>query len=162
MRRIIIGLLLGAVVAVGGLGVMGAYFTGQAEVPDNVIRGGSVAVSTEPTSAALSVDALAPGTTAVKPLTVVNSGTLPSTVVVTAAKKAGITEFYQALTVRVTSDGQLLYDGPLSTLQTTALPIAAGARAQLDFAIGLPETAGNELAKDYAKISLYVDAEQAH
>ncbi len=33
---------------------------------------------------------------------------------------------------------------------------------QFQFAVGLPATAGNELAGDYAKLTLYVDAEQVN
>jgi hypothetical protein len=143
-------------------GAAGAYFTGQAQVPENMIRAGSVAISTEPTSAALSVDALAPGVTATKALTVVNTSDLPVNCVVTAAKKAGITEFYDALTCRVLADGVVAYDGPMSALRTAPIALAAGSRAQLQFAVGVPADAGNELAGDYAKLTLYVDAEQAH
>lgn len=144
------------------IGVAGAYFTGEAQVADNVIKAGTVAVSTEPTSAAISIDALAPGGTATKPLTVVNEGSLPVSIVVTAAKKAGITDFYEALTCRVTADGASVYDGSLSALRTAPVTLNSGARAQLQFAIGLPATVGNDLAGDYAKLSLYVDAEQVH
>lgn len=144
------------------LGAAGAYFTSQAQVPDNVISAGTVTVSTEPTSAAISMNGLAPGITVTKPLTVVNSGDLPVDYVVTAVKKAGITDFYNALTCRVSSDGTTLYDGPVATLKTTALPLAPGARSQVQFAMSLPATAGNDLAGDYVKLSLYVDAEQVH
>lgn len=161
MKRILY--LLACVVMAGAVGVAGAYFTARVEVADSVIRAGTVAVSAEPTSAALAVDSLAPGTTQTRPLTVVNSGSLPVTVIVTAAKKAGITAFYDALTCRATTtEGDLLYEGPLSGLRTTPLPLAAGSRAQLQFAVGLPDTIGNDSAGDYAKVSLYVDAEQAH
>jgi hypothetical protein len=117
-------------------------------------------VSTEPTAAAVSIDALAPGSAVTRTLTVVNDGTLPSRAVVTAVKKAGITAFYDALTVRVTSAGAVLYEGALGLMRTTPLTLAPGARCQIDFAIGLPATAGNDLAGDYAKLTLYVDAEQ--
>ncbi|TLM79443.1 MAG: hypothetical protein FDZ75_08835 [Actinobacteria bacterium] len=121
-----------------------------------------MAISTEPTSAPLSVDSLAPGTTAIRSLSVLNDGTLPTDITVTAAKKAGITEFYEALTCRVTCGGTPVYDGSLSSMRTTALRLAPGARAELRFELGLPPDAGNSLAEDYAKLSLYVDAEQAH
>jgi hypothetical protein len=160
MKRIIMFVLSGF--AVLTIGAAGAYFTGQAQVADNVIKAGSVGISTEPTSAAISIDALAPGVTVTKPLTVVNSGDLPVNFVVTAAKKAGITEFYEALQCRVVADGAALYEGPLSSLRTTPLPLAAGSRTQVQFAVSVPATAGNELAGDYAKLSLYVDAEQVH
>jgi hypothetical protein len=153
-------LVIGALTASLMLGAAGAYFTGQAQVPDSVIRAGSVAISTEPTSAALSIDALAPGVTATKPLTVVNTGDLPVSYVVTAAKKAGITEFFDALTVRVVADGAAVYEGPLATMRTTPLALGAGSRTQLQFSVGIPAAAGNELAGDYAKVTLYVDAEQ--
>lgn len=144
------------------IGSAGAYFTGQAQVPDNIIKAGSVAISTEPTSCALSVEALSPGTTVTKPLNVVNDGDLPASVVVTAAKKAGITEFYDALTCRVASSGTTLYEGSLTALRTTPLQLAAGSHAQLQVSVGLPASAGNELSGDYAKLTLYVDAEQVH
>ena len=155
-------LVAGALVATLMFGAAGAYFTGQAQVAENTIKAGTVAISTEPTSAALSIDALAPGATITKPLTVVNSGSLPVDYVVTAAKKSGITEFYEALTVRVVADGAVVYEGELSKLRTTPLTLAAGSRAQLQFSVGIPAAAGNELAGDYTKISLYVDAEQVH
>jgi len=155
-------LVTGSLIAALMFGAAGAYFTGQAQVPENTIKAGAVAISTEPTSSALMIDALAPGATITKPLTVVNTGDLPVNYVVTAAKKAGITEFYEALTVRVTADGISVYDGPMTTLRTTPLALAAGSRAQLQFSVGIPADAGNELAGDYAKLSLYVDAEQVH
>jgi hypothetical protein len=160
MKRIVL-FVLSCFVALS-IGAAGAYFTGQAQVPENMIKAGSVAISTEPTSAAISVDALAPGVTLTKPLTVVNTGDLPVNFVVTAAKKAGITEFYDALTCRVVADGNAIYEGAMSTMRTTPLSLAAGARTQVQFSMSLPATAGNELAGDYAKLTLYVDAEQVH
>jgi hypothetical protein len=153
-------LVVASLLAALMFGAAGAYFTGQAQVADNTITAGSVAISTEPTSSALTIAALAPGATITKPLTVVNTGDLPVNYVVTAAKKAGITEFFEALTVRVLADGAAVYEGPLSTMRTTPLPLGAGSRSQLQFAVSIPATAGNELAGDYAKLSLYVDAEQ--
>jgi hypothetical protein len=160
MKRILY-LLVGTLVALS-VGVAGAYFTARVEVADSVIRAGSVAVSAEPTSAALAITSLAPGGTQTRPLTVVNDGSLPVNIVVTVAKKAGITDFFNALTCRVSSEGTLLYDGTLSALRTTPLAVPAGGRAQLQFDVGLPDSADNDLAGDYAKVSVYVDAEQAH
>jgi Camelysin metallo-endopeptidase len=148
--------------AVLTVGAAGAYFTSQAQVAENTIKAGTVAVSTEPTSAAISIDALAPGSTASKTLTVVNDGNLPESIVVTGAKKAGTTAFYEALTVRVTADGVALYDGPMTGLRTSPLSITPGARSQLQFAVGLPAAVGNDLAGTYAKLTLYIDAEQVH
>lgn len=160
MKRIV--LFVASCCAVLSIGVAGAYFTSQAQVPENMLKAGEVVVSTEPTSAAISMEALAPGVTVTKPISVVNSGGLPLNFVVTAAKKAGITEFYEALQSRVTCDGTLLYEGPLTALKTAPMPLSAGARAQLQVSMSLPATAGNELAGDYAKITLYIDAEQVH
>jgi len=160
MKRIVMFVL--SCFTVLTVGAAGAYFTGQAAVAENTIRAGSVAISTEPTASAISIDALAPGTTTTKPLTVVNNGDLPVNVVVTCAKKAGISDFYDALTCRVVSDGLALYEGPLAAMKTTPLAMAAGSRTQLQFSVGMPAEAGNDLAGDYAKLTLYVDAEQAH
>jgi hypothetical protein len=162
MKRRIMIAALAAVTGLACLGGAGAFFTGRAEVPDNVIRAGAVAVSTEPTSAALSIDALAPGSSCERAVTVVNSGTLPSTVVVTGAKKAGITDFYNALTCEAAADGVPVYSGRLAELRTVPFEIAPGARARMTFKIGLPASAGNDLAGDYVKLSLYFDAEQVH
>lgn len=153
-------LVIGALVGALMFGAAGAYFTGQAQVPENLIKAGAVSISTEPTSAALSIDALAPGITATKPLTVVNTGDIPVNFVVTAAKKAGITEFFEALSVRVVADGAAVYEGPLATMRTAPLLLGAGSRAQLQISVGVPADAGNELAGDYTKVTLYVDAEQ--
>jgi len=153
--------MLGALAAIS-IGAAGAYFTTQVQVPDSLIKSGTIAISTEPTSAPLSLDSLAPGTTSIRSLSVHNSGSLPVGIVVTAAKKAGITDFYNALTCRVSNAENLLYDGPLSTLQTAPLELNAGTRSELRFEVGLPAETGNDLAGDYARISLYVDAEQLH
>jgi len=161
MLRRLTTTLIGALLALS-VGAAGAYFTAQLQVPDSVIRGGTVAVSSEPTTAPLAIDALAPGTTAVRPMTVINDGTLPADIVVTPSKKAGITEFYEALTCRVTCGGVELYNGPMAAMRTAAIRLAPGARGELRFEVGLPADAGNTLAADYVRLSLYVDAEQAH
>lgn len=159
-RKAIAG-VAGAVLALS-IGAAGAYFTAQVQVPDSVIKAGTVAISTEPTSAPLSIESLAPGVPVTRPLTILNDGTLPADVTVTASKKAGITEFYDALNCRATCGDVELYQGPLAALRTTPLRIAPGSRGDLRFEIMLPETAGNSLLEDYVKVSLYVDAEQAH
>lgn len=161
MIRKVLTTAVGAALALS-IGAAGAYFTAQVQVADSVIKAGSVAVSTEPTTAPLSIDSLAPGGTAVRPLTIVNDGSLPTDVIVTASKKAGITDFYEALTCRVTCEGTQLYSGPLGTMRTAALRLAPGARSDLRFEVGLPASAGNDLTEDYVRVSLYVDAEQAH
>ena len=152
---------VGALVAVA-VGAAGAYFTSQVQVPDSVIKAGSVAISTLPTSAPLAIDALAPGTTETRPMSVVNDGSLPVDIVVTASKKAGITEFYDALDCRVSCAGTPVYEGSLAGMRTTPLRLAPGARGELRFEVTLPSTVTNSLAEDYARVSLYVDAEQAH
>jgi len=161
MIRKIATTAVGALLALS-VGAASAYFTAQIQVPDSVIRAGTVAVSAEPTSAPLSVDALAPGAVASRTLTVVNDGTLPSDVTITASKKAGITEFYEALTCRVTCGGTELYSGPLDTMRTAAVRLAPASRGELRFDVGLPSAAGNALSDDYVRVSLYVDAEQVH
>jgi len=161
MFKKMLAVTAGALIALS-IGAAGAYFTAQIQVADSVIKAGAVAISSEPTSAPLSIEALAPGTSAVRPLTVLNDGSLPADVIVTAQKKAGITDFYEALTCNVTCGDTQLYSGPLSTMRTTAIRLAPGARGELRFEVSLPASAGNELVEDYAKVSLYVDAEQAH
>lgn len=153
--------ILGALAALA-VGGAGAYFTAQVQVPNSVIRAGSVAISTLPTSAPLAIDALAPGTSAVRPMSVVNDGSLASDIIVTAKKSAGITAFYDSLACTVTCGGAPLYSGALASLRTVPLQLAPGASGELRFEVGLPPDASNSLSEDYAKVSLYVDAEQAH
>jgi hypothetical protein len=152
---------VGALTALS-IGAAGAYFTAQVQVADSIIKAGAVAISSVPTSAPLAIDSLAPGDTVVRPLAVVNDGSLPADVVVTSSKKAGITEFYNALGTRVSCNGAELYSGTLAGLKTTPLRLAPGARGDLRFDVSLPATATNTLSSDYAKVSLYLDAEQAH
>jgi predicted ribosomally synthesized peptide with SipW-like signal peptide len=161
MYKKLLSTATGALLALG-IGGAAAYFTAQVQVADSVIRAGSVAISTEPTSAPLSIEALAPGATVSRPLTVVNSGTLPSDIVVTAAKKAGISEFYESLECTVSCAGTQLFGGKLAAMRTAPIRLAPGARGDLRFDIGMPADSGNTLSEDYAKLSLYVDAEQAH
>lgn len=158
-RSLTIASVLLAAVCIGSAS---AYFTGQAQVPENVIRAGAVAVSAEPTESALSIESLAPGQSTSKPLSVVNTGSLPCSVVITGAKKAGITEFYQALACTVSHGGTTLYSGPLSALKTDGFVLQPGAKGDLDISVSLPAGAGNTLAGDYVKLTLYVDAEQTH
>ncbi len=127
--------MVGALAALA-VGAAGAYFAAQVQVPDSMIRAGSVAISTLPTSAPLAIDALAPGTTAVRPMSVVNDGSLASDIIVTAKKSAGITEFYDSLACTVTCGGTPLYAGTLSSLRTLPLRLAPGARGELRFEVG--------------------------
>jgi hypothetical protein len=161
MIRKLLATVLGACLALS-IGAVSAYFTAQVQVPDSIIKAGSVAISTEPTSAPLSMDALAPGMSTVRPLTVLNSGSLPADITVTASKKAGITDFYESLACTATCGGAQLYSGTLMGLRTAPLRLSPGARSELKFEVGLPAEAGNAFVDDYVKLSLYVDAEQAH
>ena len=92
-----------------------------------------------------SIDSLAPGTTAVRPMTVINDGTLAADVVVTPSKKAGITEFYEALTCKVTCGGRRALRRPAGSRCSTApIRLAPGARGEMRFEVGLPADAGND------------------
>lgn len=158
-RLLVVAAVLAAVLSVGGAG---AYFTAQTEVKDNLIQAGTVTMSVEPTSAALNIAGIAPGETVTRTIEIRNSGALTFDAVTTAAKKAGITAFWSALTCRVTSDGVVLYDGPLSGLKTAPVRVPAGRTVTLSYAIGLPSAVGNDLMGDYVRASVYIDAEQAH
>ena len=161
MIRRLVTTVVGAALALS-IGAAGAYFTAQVQVPDNVIRGGRVAISTEPTSSALSMDGLPPGASVTRQLAVVNTGDLATDIVVTAKKSAGITDFYEALVCTATAGDIDLYHGPLSTLRTSPVRMAPSARSDVRFEVGLPAEVDNSLASDYAKVTLYIDAEQSH
>ncbi|MBW6468671.1 MAG: M73 family metallopeptidase [Coriobacteriia bacterium] len=145
----------------GSVGFAGAYFTAQTSVPENIISAGTVAVTAAPDSGAISMENLAPGTPTSRVLTVTNTGSLPVDVSVTEAKRAGITEFYNALTCSVSTTGQPVYEGALAGMQTAPVRLAAGESAELEFAVTIPVEAPNTLVGDYVKITLYVDAAQA-
>ena len=153
---------LGGALAALAVGAAGAYFTATVQAPDSMIRAGAVAISTLPTSAPLAIDALAPGTSASRPMSVVNDGSLGSDIIVTAKKVSGVTDFYNSLDCTVTCGETTLYAGPFSAMRTLPLRLAPGARGELRFEVGLPDDVGNTLASSYTKVSLYIDAEQAH
>jgi predicted ribosomally synthesized peptide with SipW-like signal peptide len=160
MKRLLVYVAVAtALLSIGGAS---AYFTAQTEVKDSVITAGTLGVSAEPTSAALSIGSIAPGETVVRILTVNNTGSLSFDAVTTAAKKAGYTDLWNALTCTVTSNGVLLYEGPLATLRTEPLRVGPGQEALLSYAVSLPAEAGNDLQGDYVKLSVYVNAEQSH
>ncbi len=159
MRRLIVyAAIAAAMLSVGGAR---AYFTAQAEVKDSVITAGTVRLSVEPTSAPLAIDPLAPGETVTRVVEVTNTGKLSFEAVTTAARKAGFTSLWNALTCRAVSDGVVLYDGALAAMRTAPLRVEPGGRARIEYHIGLPTTAGNDLQGDYVRASLYVDAEQS-
>lgn len=158
-RMFVYAAIMAAMLSMGGAR---AYFTAQSEVKDNIITVGSVAMSVEPTAAALSVAPLAPGETVTRAVEVRNDGVLAVDAVTTVVKKAGYTDLWTALTCRVTCEGVELYSGPISALRTLPLRIAPGRSATVQYAIGLPADADNGLQGDYVKASLYVDAEQVH
>ena len=160
MKRVLFS-VVGALLALT-IGAAGAYFTAQATVSDSMIKGGSVAISTVPTTAPLSMDSLAPGQSQIRSLQVQNTGSLPADVSISAKKTSGITDFYDALGVRVTCGEAELYNGLLSDMSSTPVQLAPGARGDLQFEVSLPATATNTLANGYAKVALTVDAEQVH
>lgn len=137
-----------------------AYFTAQTEVKDNMITAGTLSMSVEPTSSALSVEGLAPGETLSKSVEVRNTGTVDCDAVTSAAKKAGITDLWTALQCRAVCEGVELYNGPLSALKTAPVRVDAGSAVRITYSVGLPSTAGNDLQGDYVRASVYVDAEQ--
>jgi len=158
MRRMVV--LACAMALAGSIGFAGAYFTAQTSVPDNVISAGTIAVSATPEAGAISMENLAPGASQTRVLTVRNTGSLPVEVRVTEAKRAGITEFYNALRCVASSGGQSLYDGALAGMATAPVRIEPGQSAELEFAVGMPAEAGNTLIGDYVRLTLYVDAVQ--
>lgn len=160
MKRLVAAaVVIAAVLAVGGAR---AYFTAQTEIKDNIITAGTVAMSVEPTSAALSISPIAPGETVVRTITIANTGALAFDATTSAAKKAGYTDLWNALQCRVTQEGVELYNGPLSAMRTTPVRVAPGSVARVQYAVSLPPEAGNDLQGDYVRASVYIDAEQAH
>jgi hypothetical protein len=159
MRRAVVWVCVMALA--GSVGFAGAYFTAQTSVPENVISAGTVAVIAAPDTGAISMENLAPGEPSSRVLTVTNTGSLPVDVSVTEAKRAGITEFYNALTCSVSGGGEGLYQGALAGMQTAPVRLAPGESAELEFAVTIPADAPNTLTGDYVKLTLYVDAAQA-
>ncbi len=159
MKRIV--LLICVALCAGGIGFAGAYFTAQQSIPDNVIRAGTVAVAAAPASEAISMENLAPGTPQSRTLSVTNTGSLPVGVSVTGARRAGITAFYNVLECTVTAGGTAVYNGLLSELATTPVPLAPGESSDLEFSVLIPPGVANSLASDHVRLTLYVNAEQS-
>ena len=142
------------------VGVAGAYFGVQRSVADNVVTAGKVSVVTDPTVSALVMDDLAPGTADVRWMTVTNDGSLPTDVIVTNARRAGITAFYNVLECTVTNGDTEIYSGLLSQMQTDPVALAPGESANLGFEIVIPAEANNSFAGDHTRFTLYFDAQQ--
>lgn len=158
MRRMVV--LASAMALAGSIGFAGAFFTAQTSIPDNVIRAGTISVAAAPVSEAISVENLAPGQSQSRTLTLTNTGSLPVDVTVTESKKAGITEFYNALNCTASSGGKAIYDGALAGMATAPVRIDPGQTAELEFAVSIPAAGGNTLAGDYVRLTLYVDSTQ--
>jgi hypothetical protein len=160
MKRLLVyAAIVAAVLSVGGAR---AYFTARTEMKDSIINAGTLEVSVEPTSAALTIDGLAPGETASRTIEVRNTGSVGFDAITTAAKKAGITDFWEALQCRAVCDGVELYNGPLSAMRTGPVRVPESGVARITYAISLPPEAGNDLQGDYVRASVYIDAEQTH
>ena len=75
-RRAVAALVAGgALVTVGGL-ASGAFFTDSASIDNNTFAFGTVELSTNPTTALVSMPAMQPGDSVTKPLAVNNDGTM--------------------------------------------------------------------------------------
>jgi len=142
------------------VGFASAYFNAQISVPENVIQAGSVSVASVPASSAVSAENIAPGALVSRQFTVRNTGTLPSNVVVTGARRSGITAFYDALLVRVSDGTRVIYEGKLNALRTTPVKIAAGDSANLVFDMTLPADAPDSMMGDHVNLTLHINAEQ--
>jgi len=141
-----------------------AYFTASTATTSNLFQTGTITIGTEPTSAAFSVQNLAPGRSEAATIRVRNGGNLDFNYRISAEKKKGYSAVYNALTTRIvdTGDGAVLYDGPLSQLATGPVPLAAGRDQRLEFTVGMPSECGNELQDSYCSVDFGFDAEQAH
>ncbi len=156
-------LALAAVVAVVlSVGGARAYFTAETEVRDNVITAGTVAVSVEPSAAALSMDPVAPGQTTTRTVSVTNTGLLPVDAVTTMEKKAGYVALWNVMGCRVVCEGTELYAGPASAMRTAAVRIDPGVTKVLEYGITLSPECDNDVQGDYVRTTLYVNAEQAY
>jgi hypothetical protein len=151
-KRVLLS-VVGAIAALS-IGTAGAYFTAQVQVADSIIKAGAVATRrcqpqrrSRRCACAWRDRRSADGCR--------QRRLAPADIVVSAQKKAGVTDFYEQLTARVSCNGTELYNGPLSALKTAPLRLASGACGDLRFEIGLPAEASNTLAEDYAKVSLH-------
>ena len=115
-----------------------ALFTGTASVPANTFSTGSVIISTNPTTALVTIAAMAPGDAITAPITVSNDGTLDLRYAITAtATNVDTKGLKDALSLTVKSgvttctnaayaaDGAILYAGDLDAA-ATYLPTVAG------------------------------------
>jgi len=141
-----------------------AYFTTSTTTSSNLFQTGTISIGTEPTSAAFNVSNLAPGRTETATIRVRNGGNLDLDYHISAEKKKGYSTVYNALTARITdtSDGSVLYDGPLSALAAGPVTLPAGSHDDLQFRVGLPAECGNDLMDSYCSVDFDFDAEQPH
>ncbi len=163
-RIFMLNILALCIVTLFLVGGIYAYFTSSTATTSNLFQTGTVTIGTEPTTAAFNVQSLAPGRSESATIRVNNGGNLDLNYRVTAEKKRGYSTVFNALNARVTdSAGQsILYDGPLSALETSAIPLGAGQGQDLNFIVGLPAEGGNDLQNDYCVVDFVFTGEQAH
>jgi spore coat-associated protein N len=115
-----------------------ALFTGTATVPANTFSTGTVIISTSPTTALVTIAAMAPGDAITAPLTVSNDGTLDLRYAITStATNVDTKSLKDALALTIKSgvttctnaayaaDGTVLYAGDIDAA-ATYLPTVAG------------------------------------
>lgn len=159
-----------ALFATGAVTRVGALFTDSADVPANTFSTGTVDLTTSPTSALVTLSAMAPGDQVTAPITVTSSGTLDLRYAVTSTTTEDVLASQLALTVKsgvaactdggFAGSGRILY-GPAPLGSTAALNLvgdpAPGAQAgdralasaasdTLCFNVSLPLSTSNAFA----------------
>jgi hypothetical protein len=180
MRKVWIALLAVGVVAGAPWALTHAIFTDSQTVGSNVFSTGSVDISSSPTSALLSLSAMAPGDKVTAPISVSNAGTLQLRYAMTTSI-SGSTTLSDGLTLAVKSgvttcsdaafgaDGTSVYSGtltagaignPVSGSDTGDRTLNASASETLCFQVSLPTTATNSLQSLSATATFTFAAEQ--
>lgn len=140
-----------------------AIFKDSFELDENYFSSGVVDISASPNNAAISMTNMKPGDSVTGIITVANLGSLDFSYDVASKKDAGITDFYNALTARVISGSDVLYEGLLkdmTNLTSGRRVLAPGASEDLQLTVGLPLDVSSSLSNKYVKLALVFDAEQ--
>jgi spore coat-associated protein N len=150
-KRIVLSFVLAGMLAFGvGMGTF-AYFTSTATSTGNVFATGTIDFGDlfeGEVTAFIGAENWAPGGEVEESLTVNNTGTLPFKYRVTAELDSGDEDLYDLLGVRITRNGEEIYNGDFVGLTNLVLSdddgLAPGESDTLLFTVTFPSSAGDE------------------
>ncbi|EZP76789.1 hypothetical protein H839_09343 [Parageobacillus genomosp. 1] len=143
-------------------------FTDSVSNPGNIVRSALLDISTTPASPTLiyNVNNLVPGDTATRLVQIHNSGNVDFTYKISVTASPGNTLLWTdtskglQIEIKDQDSGTVHYQGPISELVTSDIPLAVGQSHNLQFKIMFPEEADNSFQNLQESLTFTFDATQ--